>query len=61
MKKIVLDLRGNGGGYLEAAISLADQFLDKGKLIVYTKGRAKPREDFLATIPVFAKTTKWLS
>ncbi len=49
MKKMVLDLRGNGGGYLEAAISLADQFLDKDKLIVYTKGRAKPREDFLAT------------
>jgi len=49
MKKMVLDLRGNGGGYLDAAISLADQFLDKDKLIVYTKGRAKPREDFLAT------------
>jgi len=49
MKKMVLDLRGNGGGYLDAAINLADQFLKEGELIVYTKGRAKPREDFKAT------------
>jgi carboxyl-terminal processing protease len=49
MKSMVLDLRGNGGGYLEAATNLADQFLDDGKLIVYTQGRAKPREDFRAS------------
>jgi carboxyl-terminal processing protease len=49
MKKLVIDLRGNGGGYLDAAINLADQFLKEGDLIVYTKGRAKPREDFKAT------------
>jgi carboxyl-terminal processing protease len=58
MKKIVLDLRGNGGGYLEAAISLAEQFLDKGKLIVYTKGRAKPREDFLVIDTGICKNNK---
>jgi carboxyl-terminal processing protease len=49
MKSMVLDLRGNGGGFLESAIGLADQFLDNEKLIVYTQGRSKPREDFKAT------------
>ncbi|MCD6201292.1 MAG: S41 family peptidase [Bacteroidales bacterium] len=39
MTKLILDLRSNGGGYLDAAIHVADQFLLKGKLIVYTKGR----------------------
>jgi carboxyl-terminal processing protease len=49
IKKLVLDLRGNGGGYLDAAINLSNQFLNEGDLIVYTKGRSKPREDFKAT------------
>ena len=42
LKKLILDLRGNGGGYLNIAVSIADEFLPKGKLIVYTKGRAVP-------------------
>ncbi|MCX6310615.1 MAG: S41 family peptidase [Bacteroidetes bacterium] len=49
MKKIVLDLRGNGGGYLSAATSIADEFLSKGKMIVYTKGRMDGEEKSLAT------------
>ena len=49
IKNLVLDLRGNGGGYLEAATALADQFLPKGKLIVYTKGLHEPRTDYSAT------------
>ncbi|HOT14543.1 MAG TPA: S41 family peptidase [Bacteroidales bacterium] len=49
MQNLVVDLRGNGGGYLDAAINLADQFLPEGRLIVYTKGRAKARENFTAT------------
>jgi len=49
MKKIILDLRGNGGGYLDIAINIADQFLDDKKLILYTEGRAKSREDYWAT------------
>ena len=49
MTKLILDLRGNGGGYLDAAVRIADQFLDQGKLIVYTVGRASPRQDFRAT------------
>jgi len=49
MSKLVLDLRGNGGGYLSAATSMADEFLDKGKLIVYTQGIHEPRTDYFAT------------
>ena len=49
MQKLVLDLRGNGGGYLNSATELASEFLDKGKLIVFTKGIHQPREDYLAT------------
>jgi carboxyl-terminal processing protease len=39
MRQLVLDLRQNGGGYLEAAVKVADKFLPGGKKIVYTKGR----------------------
>ena len=42
-KGIVLDLRGNSGGYLVTAIQIANEFLHKGDLIVYTEGRALPR------------------
>jgi carboxyl-terminal processing protease len=49
MKNLILDLRGNGGGYLNSATSLADQFLDDGKLIVYTKGLHEPRTDYNAS------------
>lgn len=49
MKKLVLDLRGNGGGYLNTATSLADEFLTKKQLIVYTKGMHEPRTDYFAT------------
>jgi len=49
MKRMVLDLRGNGGGYLNAAIDLADEFLPNGRVIVYTQGRNSPRRDITAT------------
>lgn len=49
MKKIIVDLRGNGGGYLDAATNLADEFLKEGSLIVYTKGRTKPKQNTFAT------------
>jgi carboxyl-terminal processing protease len=49
MKKLVLDLRDNPGGYLNAAVSLTDEFLSQGKKIVYTQGKARKREDFDAT------------
>jgi carboxyl-terminal processing protease len=44
MKKLILDLRGNGGGYLQTAIGVADEFLPQKKLIVYTEGKNHPKE-----------------
>lgn len=49
MKKLILDLRDNPGGYLNAAVDLSDEFLSGGKQIVYTEGKARPREDYTAT------------
>ena len=49
MKKLILDLRGNGGGYLKAAIDVADEFLPNGQLIVYTEGINHPKEVANAT------------
>lgn len=48
MKDLILDLQGNGGGYLNAAIDLANEFLGQKELIVYTEGRAERRSDFFA-------------
>ena len=48
MKDLILDLQGNGGGYLNAAIDLANEFLQQKELIVYTEGRAARRRDFFA-------------
>lgn len=49
MQDLILDLQGNGGGYLRTAIEMADEFLPEKKLIVYTEGRSAPREDTYAT------------
>jgi carboxyl-terminal processing protease len=49
MNSLILDLRGNSGGIMEAAIQIANQFLTEGQLIVYTKGRAQPRNEARAT------------
>ncbi len=43
MKHLILSLQGNGGGYLHAANQLADEFLSKDKLVVYTKGLNQPK------------------
>ena len=48
MKDLVLDLQGNGGGYLQAAADLAGEFLQQGDLIVYTEGRSVPRRNYKA-------------
>ena len=48
MKRLVLDLRGNGGGYLNAAKALCDRLLPEGSRILYTEGRASPRKDLFA-------------
>ena len=49
MKQLVFDLRGNGGGYLKAAVDVADEFLPQGSMIVYTEGRNRPRQEMRAS------------
>jgi len=49
MENLILDLRSNSGGFLNTAVELSDEFLDAGKLIVYTEGLNSPRQDFLST------------
>lgn len=49
LKNLILDLRGNGGGYLKSAIDVADEFLPQGKLIVYTQGVNNPKKEYKAT------------
>ena len=43
---IIIDLRGNTGGYMGAAIQMVNEYLPKGRLIVYTEGRKSPRENY---------------
>lgn len=47
--KLIIDLRGNTGGIMDPAIRIADDFLEKGQLIVYTEGNSRPREEYRAT------------
>ncbi len=49
MQNLILDLRGNGGGYLKTAIEISDQFLGNNKLIVYTQGNNDPKRDYKST------------
>ena len=43
---LVIDLRGNTGGYLQSAVKIANEFLPKNSLIVYTEGRKSPRQEY---------------
>lgn len=49
INRLVIDLRGNPGGYLNAATEIADELLDDDKLIVYTQGRSQPRNNYKAS------------
>lgn len=51
MKKLVLDIRGNGGGIVDEAVNMADEFLGNDDLIVYTEGRRSPRKEYRAQRP----------
>lgn len=62
----IIDLRGNGGGYMDAAINMVNEFMLAGELIVYTEGRAFPREDAVANgmgsfkeSPIVVLTDEW--
>ena len=46
LENLTIDLRGNTGGYLQSAVQIANEFLPKNKLIVYTEGRKSPRQEF---------------
>ena len=48
MEHLILDLQENGGGYLKAAVDIANEFLEAGDLIVYTEGRRVPRTEYTA-------------
>jgi carboxyl-terminal processing protease len=49
MKHLILDLRGNGGGYLSTAIQLSDELIGDTKLVVYTKGTKAPKQEYFTT------------
>ncbi len=46
IQKLIVDLRGNGGGFLSQAVSIADEFLDDEKMVVYTQGAKEPRAEY---------------
>lgn len=48
MKKLIVDLRGNNGGYMDEATDIADEFLDSTKLIVYTQGKSRARQNIFS-------------
>jgi len=49
MQSLIIDLQGNGGGYLESAVQLSSLFLNKNEMVVYTEGRREPRKNHYAT------------
>jgi carboxyl-terminal processing protease len=49
MQNLIIDLRGNGGGYMIAATALAEKFFPDKKLLVYLKGRKTPRQDYTSS------------
>lgn len=46
MQKLIIDLRGNGGGLMKEAVDIADEFLDGNKMVVYTKGNKSAKEEY---------------
>jgi carboxyl-terminal processing protease len=58
LKKLILDIRGNGGGIVDEAVNMADEFLGNDDLIVYTEGRKSPRKEYRAQRPGSFETGK---
>ena len=51
LQQLIYDLRGNGGGFMDEAIEMADEFLDNDKLVVYTEGANKPKREYRCKRP----------
>jgi carboxyl-terminal processing protease len=58
LQQLVLDLRGNGGGFMDEAVDIADEFLDGDKLIVYTQGINNPKQEYRCKRPGIFETGK---
>ncbi len=58
MRRLIIDLRGNGGGVMQDAIRIADEFLPAGKIIVYTEGKARPRADYYSSAHGFMQNNE---
>ncbi|MBZ4187919.1 S41 family peptidase [Niabella beijingensis] len=58
LTELVLDLRSNGGGYMDQAIDIADEFLDGDKLVVYTEGTNSPKKEYRCKRPGIFETGK---
>ncbi len=58
MSQLIFDLRGNGGGYMDQAIQIADEFLSGDKLIVYTQGVNSPKTEYRCKRPGIFETGK---
>ena len=58
MKEMILDLRGNEGGYMDQAVEIADEFLDGDKIIVYTQGTNSPKKEYRCKRPGIFETGK---
>lgn len=56
MKKLIFDLRGNGGGILEEAVDIADEFLDSTRLVLFTKGLHTSRREYNCKRPGLFET-----
>jgi carboxyl-terminal processing protease len=59
MKKLIFDLRGNGGGILDEAVDIADEFLDSTKLVVFTKGLHAEKREYNCKRPGNLKKENW--
>lgn len=61
LKQLILDLRGNGGGFMDDAVNMADEFLDGDKLVVYTQGVNSPKMEYHCKRPGLFEKGNWLS
>ena len=59
LQSLIYDLRGNGGGFMNEAVDMADEFLDGNKLIVYTAGVNNKKREYRCKRPGLFEKGKW--